>query len=409
MKNLKIVLIISCCILQQLMPLSAQLKVQDDGKVGVGVGSSSTVLSKLTVGGLGNSSSTAYIVGSTKNGLEVNVGISGYKYGIFSKASSCGSSSDNSIGVYGLGNHNYSECMGIGIGVRGMAGGGTITPRGYGISGIVKGNTGAGVFGKSLAASSTIDSNFETVFTGAYAGYFDGDAVVTGTLTATVVPPSDRRLKKDVVNLDELQTVNKLMQLRPVEYNMQQVLFEVDSTDKNGNKVTYQVQRYDENTQFFQKKHYGLVAQEVQNIFPDLVYEGSDGYLGVDYTSLVPMLLKIVQQQQTEIESLKNSERANAPKRNSNSEISRNAELFQNTPNPFNENSEIAFYLPQDVKNAMLCVYDMNGKQLSQNIIAERGDAKFVINGKSYAAGMYLYSLIADNQIIDTKRMILTK
>ncbi|MDR0831070.1 MAG: tail fiber domain-containing protein, partial [Prevotellaceae bacterium] len=316
-------------------------------------------------------------------------------------------SSESGIGVYGLGNHYASGCVGVGIGVRGMAGGGAITPRGYGVSGIVKGSTGAGVFGKNLPANGTIDSNFETVFSGAYAGYFDGNAVVTGTLTATVTPPSDSRLKKNVLDLEYQSTLTKLMQLRPVEYNMQQVLFDVDSTDENGNTVTYQVQRYDESTQFFQKTHYGLIAQEVKEIYPDLVYEGSDGYLGIDYTSLVPMLLKVVQQQQAEIENLK-SERSNAPARTDNS-VSRNAALFQNAPNPFNESSEIAFYLPESVKTAMLCVYDMNGKQLSQTVIKERGDAKFVVNGKSYSAGMYLYSLIADSQVVDTKRMILTK
>ena len=31
------------------------------------------------------------------------------------------------------------------------------------------------------------------------------------------------------------------------------------------------------------------------------------------------------------------------------------------------------------------------------------------IHGYELHAGMYLYSLIADNQLIDTKRMILTK
>jgi len=59
--------------------------------------------------------------------------------------------------------------------------------------------------------------------------------------------------------------------------------------------------------------------------------------------------------------------------------------------------------------NAMLCVYDMNGRQLSQNIMTQRGSSVFVVNGNQYGAGMYLYSLIADNQIVDTKKMILTK
>ncbi|MDR1654211.1 MAG: hypothetical protein LBS01_11320 [Prevotellaceae bacterium] len=42
------------------------------------------------------------------------------------------------------------------------------------------------------------------------------------------------------------------------------------------------------------------------------------------------------------------------------------AELYQNAPNPFSENTEIGFYLPQTVSKAILCIYDMNGRQLWQ-------------------------------------------
>jgi len=274
----------------------------------------------------------------------------------------------------------------------------------YGVSGLVDGTNGAGIYGR--------DNTSETAFQGKWAGYFKGNVHVDGTLTAVSINPSDSRLKKNVLDLDYQRTLDRIMLLRPVEYNMQQVTFEVaDSVDSRGEVVTTRtVNRYDETTAVFQNKHYGLIAQEVQRIYPDLVYEGSDGYLGIDYVSLIPMLLKVVQQQQVEIDQLKRNESAphNAPAKPQET-TNQSAALYQNTPNPFNENTEIAFYLPQSVTNAMLCVYDMNGKQLSQNVITQRGNASFVVNGNKYGAGMYLYSLIADNQIVDTKRMILTK
>ena len=85
------------------------------------------------------------------------------------------------------------------------------------------------------------------------------------------------------------------------------------------------------------------------------------------------------------------------------------ASLSQNTPNPFSEATTIAFTLPESVKDAMLCIYDMNGKQLEQITIAERGASSVQIEGYKYSAGMYLYSLIADGVVVDTKRMVLTK
>jgi hypothetical protein len=381
----------------------AQLKVQDNGRVGVGVSASTTLLSKFSVGSVGWADAIVGIgSGAYLYGLKVEVGGNGSKYGIYSTASVCGTSG-TAIGIWGQGEYNSGiGCHFMGIGVRGLSGSTNATLTGaYGVSGLIVGNKGASIYGAFGSTETPIP-------TGLYAGYFDGNVVVTGTVTGTIISSSDSRLKSNILNIDYQQTLDKLLKLRPVEYSMQQVWFDADSTDQNGNAITYKVQRYNETSQVFQKTHYGLLAQEVKEILPDLVYEGSDGYLGIDYTSLVPMLLKVVQQQQTEIENLK-QQRNNAPARTTDNSTNRNAELFQNAPNPFSENSEIGFYLPENVKNAMLCVYDMNGRQLSQTVIKERGNSTFVINGRSYGAGMYLYSLIADNQVIDTKRMILTK
>ncbi|MDR1592832.1 MAG: tail fiber domain-containing protein [Prevotellaceae bacterium] len=388
--------------------LSAQVIVQNNGYTMVGNNATGTILSKLAVGSLGNSNSIVDIKGYNSYGLSVyNSGPSGTRYGIYVRTVSC-TSGPKTIGIHSESGYNESGgCPSVGIGVRGLVGGGPFASICYGLSGMINGTLGTGLYAGI--------GNSEDTFTGTWAGYLNGNSIVTnGTLTATVVAPSDSRLKQNVQNIDVRDAISKLLKLRPVEYQLQQMLIDVDSTDENDNIVHYQVKRYKEDTPFFTNKRYGLIAQEVQKIYPDIVYEGGDGYLGIDYTSLVPMLLKVVQQQQTSIEQLQKQlavmpQQSNAPALTEPAGQYAPAELYQNAPNPFNENTEIGFYLPQTVSNALLCVYDMNGKQLSQTVIAERGNAKFVINGKSYSAGMYLYSLIADNQVIDTKRMILTK
>ena len=83
--------------------------------------------------------------------------------------------------------------------------------------------------------------------------------------------------------------------------------------------------------------------------------------------------------------------------------------MQQNTPNPFSETTTIQYALPNDVKTALLCVYDLNGKQMLQKELAGRGNASVTLQGGELPAGMYLYSLIADGKVIDTKRMILTE
>jgi hypothetical protein len=54
------------------------------------------------------------------------------------------------------------------------------------------------------------------------------------------------------------------------------------------------------------KQNLGLIAQEVEKIFPELIDKNGDGMLGVRYTELVPVLIKAVQELKLEIETLKN-------------------------------------------------------------------------------------------------------
>ena len=61
------------------------------------------------------------------------------------------------------------------------------------------------------------------------------------------------------------------------------------------------------------------------------------------------------------------------------------------------------------MQDAALYIYDMNGTQISKHTLTQTGEGALTINANELQAGMYLYSLIADGQVIDTKRMILTK
>jgi hypothetical protein len=286
--------------------LFAQLTVGDNGNVMIGSSSTGTILSRFTVGGLGDASALVSLGGSNTYTLKINNGGTGAKYGLMSTASTCNGSPSSGVAVGVVGQAQYStssswSCNGIGVGVRGMAGilgGSSYVPRAYGVSGVIFGNGGAGVFGGF--------GDTESVFTGKYSAYFDGDAIVTnGTLTATVVAPGDNRLKTNVLGIDYAKATADIMQLKPVEYNLKQVLIELDSINGNGDTINYSTNTYDESTPFFNNKHYGLIAQELQQIYPDLVYDGSDGYLRVDYVSLIPILLTVVQQQQKDIEQLK--------------------------------------------------------------------------------------------------------
>jgi len=85
------------------------------------------------------------------------------------------------------------------------------------------------------------------------------------------------------------------------------------------------------------------------------------------------------------------------------------AVLFQNTPNPFSSNTEISCYVPVITTNAFIYIYNLQGVELMSFPVTQTGVSTVYVHASALPAGMYLYALVVDGVIIDTKRMILTK
>ncbi len=65
--------------------------------------------------------------------------------------------------------------------------------------------------------------------------------------------------------------------------------------------------------------------------------------------------------------------------------------------------------IPATVAKAFLCIYDMSGKQLRQEVISGRGETSFTVSAEDLGSGMYLYSLITDGMVVETKRMVINR
>jgi hypothetical protein len=63
--------------------------------------------------------------------------------------------------------------------------------------------------------------------------------------------------------------------------------------------------------------------------------------------------------------------------------------------------------IPEGARQADIIVYNLEGKQLKNIPVSGRGDTAVKIAGNNLSAGMYLYTLIIDGEIIDTKRLLL--
>lgn len=156
---------------------------------------------------------------------------------------------------------------------------------------------------------------------------------------------------------------------------------------------------------------YGFLAQNVREVYPDLVYEDSEGMLSIDYTGFIAILVDAVQNLQSQvreqaetIETLKNGSKDKTP----GGDGTVVASLSQNRPNPFRATTVISCVVPEGVTEAFLCVYDLNGNQKLRKNIPTRGNVDITIDGSTLNAGMYIYTLITDGLEVDSKRMILT-
>ena len=162
---------------------------------------------------------------------------------------------------------------------------------------------------------------------------------------------------------------------------------------------------------------YGLNINAMREMFPDLVITATDGRVYVDYMRMIPLLISAISELKAQIDTPISSGPILSPMNDDLETASANTlgidvvtpKLYQNAPNPFNSVTTIKYALPEDVDNAMLYVYDLQGTQKLAIEITERGENSVNITASKLPAGMYIYTLIADGNEIDTKRMILTK
>jgi len=80
--------------------------------------------------------------------------------------------------------------------------------------------------------------------------------------------------------------------------------------------------------------------------------------------------------------------------------------LDQNSPNPFSEKTVISYFIPENIGDAQLVIYNQSGAILKTIPITNRGDGDLTVYASALSSGIFSYSIIADGKIIDTKKMI---
>ncbi|MEP7142288.1 MAG: GEVED domain-containing protein [Ferruginibacter sp.] len=112
----------------------------------------------------------------------------------------------------------------------------------------------------------------------------NGNLTVTGTVTANgTLITSDSRYKYNIYKI--ANPLNKLVQLRGTQYFYKSNAFHLMN--------------------FPTDMQYGVIAQEVEKIFPNLVSTNAEGYKSVNYIGLIPVMIESIKEQQRQIEELK--------------------------------------------------------------------------------------------------------
>lgn len=248
-------------------------------------------------------------------------------------------------------------------------------------------------------------------YSSTYLLWVGGDAYSSGSWIS-----SDLELKKNMTMLDGEQMLSKIKNLDGKKYEFKSNE-ELEQLYKNGG---FEKDKFYKLSNLPKETRYGLIAQEVEQVFPELVKTDTiTGLKAIDYNGMIPVLLQCIKEQQKRIESLEKSineenitiNKQNVPNKNISSKIASKTEidnsLYQNAPNPFNQSTVIEYCLKENVSNALICIYNMNGTQLKSIKISEVGLGRITINSKDLKPGMYFYSLITDGNLVDTKRLVL--
>lgn len=232
---------------------------------------------------------------------------------------------------------------------------------------------------------------------------------------------SDKRLKKDITRITNvLESINDINAYRYRRYNKVETVEEVlkrmfngDTSEQARAAAEAVVERQRKVAESDTAIQIGFIAQEIIVDYPELTHQGSNGMLSVNYDGMIPILLEAIKElkaENVELRRLINSNKLSSSVEDVEGMNAGNkAVLYQNTPNPFTQNTEIQYYLPQNTDQAFIGVYDLIGKELNQYKLNEKGKSRILINANEFAPGMYLYTLIVDGKEVDTKKMIITK
>lgn len=386
----------------------SQLKVSSNGNTGFGLSTGETAQAQVSVGCEGRSDSKIsakgkeYVIYAYREGMANNWGPT------INGVSPVGTA-NFSVGVRG---EAYSESpfpSYRSFGVMGLAGNAT-SGWNYGVFGRLKGeNNGAAIFGTVSDTGNGVNTG------GRYAGYFSGATKVAGNLTVTgyingvILGPSSTSANsanaKTGTNLPgkENDILEKVGCLSMVPYYMPKTVRAAEAYVSDTADVVKPLTGIEK--QRAEKVHYGLSAEQLKAVFPDLVYENEDGTDAINYMELVPILVQTINELNDRISALEG--KSTFAERRSGGMVTSET----NTIDVDEATAIIDLNIDEASKNVDVTVYDLNGILVKKININARDHGRVYINlqDEGLVSGCYICTMTVDGRAISTKRIAIDK
>ncbi|PSR51945.1 hypothetical protein AHMF7605_28975 [Adhaeribacter arboris] len=396
------------------------ISIYGNSSTGTGVQGQGT-----TYGVSGSSENTdgAGVFGTGKRGVYgtgTTYGVNGYS------STSTGVYGNGNVGVYGRGTDTGIYGVGSSYGVYGFTSGGVGV---YGSS-----NNNIAVWGSSFrnyggnfysSSNHGLWAETGSTATGIYAGAFKGNVFTYGFYL-----PSDKEIKKNIQDFgNALDIINKL---NPKYYQYRE----------DGKYASLQLPK---------GNHYGLLAQDLEQVLPNLVNEmpfvlnagthnnntpqemrpsaneglanpGEDpqqvtrdilNTKAINYTELIPIMIKAMQEQQQTITTLSKKiaalEAAGKMSGGNNTDHLGllGVSLEQNTPNPVNSTTTFRYTVPANTTAQILVYHSATGKLVKTLQAPASGQVQ--MDGVGLEAGTYIYTLVVNGKKVAVKQLILSK
>ena len=369
------------------MNASAQLTVYHNGNVNIGSEQPTSNVS-LSVGNVAYSD-TAYHV----------------SLGLHNPASGC-----YNIGGEGVAYSPTTRNTGRAFGLRGVAGNCT-SGYNFGVLGALQGSqAGAAIFGTT--SGKTLGLRVDE----RYAGYFDGNVKVTGSLQGNVVNSAEVNAKSTQTLRPINSALDGIASANPFMYIVRtQVPGIGTGVVPDSATLTGTVAPTSDPVVSFGKSYYALDVNAVKQSFPALIIKDAQGNEYVNYTQLVPILVQAIKELKTELDDLKETVASSGTRKvNAATNIATNTldegwgSISQNTPNPFTGQSTVRVSVPDDASDAYIDILTLNGASVKR-IPVSNGLSEVSLSSFEFAPGTYLYTLVVNGKVSETRRMIVNR